>query len=53
MNHLFKVMPLHLNRIQVRTLIRPLHSISSAIQRWTSWCVLGHCPAAEPKFASA
>ncbi len=26
---------------------------SSAIQRWICWCVLDHCPAAEPKFASA
>ncbi len=54
---LFKVMPLHLNRIQVRTLTRPLQSLhfvfSSAIQRWICWCVLDHCPAAEHKFASA
>uniref|UniRef100_A0A8C4TK48 Peptidase S1 domain-containing protein n=1 Tax=Erpetoichthys calabaricus TaxID=27687 RepID=A0A8C4TK48_ERPCA len=26
---------------------------SSAIQRWICWCVLGHCPVAAPKIASA
>ncbi|MEQ2226360.1 hypothetical protein ILYODFUR_026683 [Ilyodon furcidens] len=49
MNILLKVRAQHLNQIYVQVLSRPLQNvIYFTIQRWTCWCTLDYCSAAEP-----